>query len=146
MEITDTLELTPIISTLFAVILSLLIELVPPLARVWEHVTQENKRAIRGWVGLVLAGALGLLHYFTALDLGLGDTFDIYTLMGLGSSWVLFIFGGEATYQTVNPFLPRKRRERELIAQLLAGEVSEQEALDAWDRYLKGRKDPDTHQ
>ena len=97
---------------LWAILLSLLIELVPAFAKVWGPLSAETKKSIRGWAGLVLSVAtMAFLHFSELFMLDFSTTPAVLiTVFSVLSGWTSFVLSGETTYQTVYSLLPRKRQ------------------------------------
>lgn len=103
--------LVPVITLCASIVLSLLIELLPGFARWWDTVPAAYKRAYRGWAGLLIAVVASIVLYV------LGElALDLTTLQGwlqavlnILTAWVAFALGGETTYASAKPYLPRKQ-------------------------------------
>lgn len=104
--------LSTAISAVFSVVLSLAIELIPPFARWWDTKDDSVKRAIRGWVGLVIAAVtVAFVHFADVYVIDMTSTKSVLlALFTVLSGWVSFVLGGQATFETAYPVLPRKRR------------------------------------
>jgi len=96
---------------LWAIILSLLIELIPPFAKMWGPLSDEVKRSVRGWTGLVLSIATMTFLHFSELFLLDFSTPPavLLTVFSVLSGWTSFVLSGETTYQTAYSLLPRKQ-------------------------------------
>jgi len=104
-------SLSPLVTTIFGIIVSLLVEQVPVFARWWDGLTNDVKKSYRGLAGLVITVILAVLHYTQLVDLGLGSTISVIGIMTLIMSWVQFVLGAEVVYQLVGKLMPRKIEE-----------------------------------
>lgn len=106
--------LVAMVSGLFGIVISMLMELVPSFRRWWEKVESDTKRMVRAWVGLVLSVVVTVVMYllgewaieFTSVEVIVG------TVISVLAGWYGFVQGGEQTYQAVKPVLPRKNSDR----------------------------------
>ena len=105
------LALPPVLSVVFAFLLSRLVELVPAFAVWWDAQADEFKIAYRGWAGLVLATALVLFGYFSGYLEFATDSLEAWLILiaAVVISWLLFVGGAEGTYRITAPSLPRKQ-------------------------------------
>ena len=105
------LALPPVLSMVFAFLLSRLVELWPPFAVWWDAVAPEYKIAYRGWAGLVLATVLVLFGYFSGfIEFEVGSLEAALILIAaVVISWLLFVGGAEGTYRLTAASLPRKQ-------------------------------------
>ena len=103
--------LSTAISAVFSVVLSLAVELVPPFAKWWDTKEDSVKRAIRGWTGLVIAAvAVAFVHFAEIYVVDVTSTKSVLlALFTVLSGWVSFVLGGQTTFETAYPMLPRKR-------------------------------------
>ena len=103
---------TAAVNGLWAILLSLLVELVPAFAKKWGPLLPEQKKSIRGWAGLVLSVAtMAFLHFAELFTLDLSTVPAILlTVFSVLAGWTSFVLSGETTYQTVYSLLPRKRQ------------------------------------
>lgn len=105
------MELVNLLNTGFGLLLSLLIEIVPPFAKWWDTVDDLNKRAYRAWAGLALALLLSLYLHLTGevpADFSTVAAALRY-LTTILTAWIGFVFAGETFYQSTERLLPRKR-------------------------------------
>ena len=101
--------LTPLYAVVVGLLFAVLMEHIPPLARWWDGVENQNKTAIRGWVGLLIAVLIALGHYYGLYLLPGID--EVVTFMGIlifVVSWVFFVLASEAVYKSFEKYFPRK--------------------------------------
>jgi len=104
-------EFARFLSVAVSILFSLGVELIPPFAKWWDKKEDNVKRAIRGWVGLVVAVvAVVLMHHAEICVVDLTSTKSVLlTLFTVIGSWISFVLGGQVTFETAYPALPRKR-------------------------------------
>ena len=105
------LALPPVLSMVFAVLLSRLIELWPAFAVWWDIQADEFKIAYRGWAGLILATVLVVFGYFSGFIEFETGSLEAWLILiaAVFISWLLFVGGAEGTYRLTAASLPRKQ-------------------------------------
>jgi len=108
--------LTPLITTVFGIVLAMIVELVSGFSQWWDSLEKGKKRSIRGLVGLLITILIALGHYFQLYDVGIGAVVTFNGILVLVFSWVTFVTGGEVAYQSASGKLPRKNNNPRYMA------------------------------
>ncbi len=97
------------LNIILGIIFSLLPELIPGFATKWAALSNEWKRAIRAYAGLVVIIIIAVLQYAFGINFSLPAPFDANVALGLLVTWGTFVLSAEGTYQIGGPYFPRKQ-------------------------------------
>lgn len=97
------------VAGLIFVVLSMALEYVPQFREKWEAV--KAKELVIAGAGMVVVWALVGLHYLGAFGLEIGQ-FGWPVVGEILSTWMAFLGGDWAIWNTVKDSLPRNRKEQ----------------------------------
>lgn len=101
--------LASLISGVFGVVLSILVEVIPGFKLWWENLPTEQKRPARAIAALVIVAAIVALHFTGVYDFGFGAIVTFEAVLNIIMAWVSFVVGAEATFQSFEKSFPRNR-------------------------------------
>jgi NO-binding membrane sensor protein with MHYT domain len=101
--------LVSLISGVFGVALSILVEVIPGFKLWWDNLPTEQKRPARAIAALVIVASIAALHFTGVYDFGLGAVITFEIAMNIVWAWVSFVIGAEMTFQTFEKSFPRNR-------------------------------------
>jgi len=102
--------ITAVVQAVYGWIFSLLVEIVPGFSRWWDGVEDAKKRAIRGWIALLLSFAsVAVMHYTEIMVVVLDKPATIVLgILNVLVGWGAFVLRAEDSYQQRAQNLPRK--------------------------------------
>jgi len=101
--------LAGLISGVFGIVLSILVEVVPGFKLWWENLPSEKKRPARAIAALIIVAAIVALHFTGVYDFGLGVEVTFEAVLSIVMAWISFVVGAEMTFQTFEKSFPRNR-------------------------------------